>query len=99
MGTVLARATEPSRGCACANNVQQKRAAPRKLQNDLMVAVIGAAVSSNYKERVVRLIGTNNNCAYQAKVEVPTKPKSKDSFILSLKVQAQKIASISSVLN
>ena len=70
MGTVLARATEPGRGCACANNVQQKRVAPIKLQNDLMVAVIGAAVSSNYKDRVVRLVNrTQNNCAYQAKVK------------------------------
>jgi hypothetical protein len=50
--------------------VQQKRATPIKLQNDLIVAVIGAAFSSNYKDRVVRLVNrTQNNCAYQAKVK------------------------------
>ncbi len=70
MGTVLARATELGRGCACASNVQQKRATPIKLQSDLIAAVIGAAFSSNYKDRVVRLVNrTQNNCAYQAKVK------------------------------
>jgi len=50
--------------------VEQKRATPIKLQSDLMVAVIGAAISSNYKDRLVRMVNrTQNNCAYQAKVK------------------------------
>ena len=70
MGTVLAKAIEPGRGCACTSNVQQKRATPIKLQSDLIVAVIGAASLSHCKNRVVRLVNrTENDYARQVKVE------------------------------